>query len=40
VVPEQPVLQLVTGFGETGSFLARSGVDKIAFTGSPGRRRR
>jgi acyl-CoA reductase-like NAD-dependent aldehyde dehydrogenase len=34
VVPEFPVLQLVTGFGETGSFLARSGVDKIAFTGS------
>ena len=36
VVPEQPVLQLVTGFGETGSHLARSGVDKIAFTGSTG----
>ncbi len=34
VVPEAPVLQLVTGFGETGSFLASSGVDKIAFTGS------
>jgi acyl-CoA reductase-like NAD-dependent aldehyde dehydrogenase len=34
VVPEQPVLQLVTGLGETGSHLARSGVDKIAFTGS------
>ncbi|MGI9008831.1 MAG: aldehyde dehydrogenase family protein [Streptosporangiaceae bacterium] len=34
VVPEQPVLQLVTGFGETGAHLARSGVDKIAFTGS------
>jgi len=34
VVPEHPVLQLVTGFGETGSFLAKSGVDKIAFTGS------
>ena len=34
VVPEFPVLQLVTGFGETGSFLASSGVDKIAFTGS------
>jgi acyl-CoA reductase-like NAD-dependent aldehyde dehydrogenase len=34
VVPEFPVLQLVTGFGETGSHLARSGVDKIAFTGS------
>ena len=34
VVPEHPVLQLVTGLGETGSFLAKSGVDKIAFTGS------
>jgi len=34
VVPEQPVLQLVTGMGETGSALARSGVNKIAFTGS------
>jgi acyl-CoA reductase-like NAD-dependent aldehyde dehydrogenase len=34
VVPEQPVLQLVTGYGETGAALCRSGVDKIAFTGS------
>jgi acyl-CoA reductase-like NAD-dependent aldehyde dehydrogenase len=34
IVPDYPVLQLVTGFGETGSHLARSGVDKIAFTGS------
>ena len=34
VIPEHPVLQLVTGMGETGSALARSGVDKIAFTGS------
>ncbi len=34
VVPEQPVLQLVTGMGETGAHLARSGVGKIAFTGS------
>ena len=34
VVPEQPVLQLVTGLGQTGSHLARSGVGKIAFTGS------
>jgi acyl-CoA reductase-like NAD-dependent aldehyde dehydrogenase len=34
VVPEQPVLQLVTGAGQTGEFLARSGVNKIAFTGS------
>jgi acyl-CoA reductase-like NAD-dependent aldehyde dehydrogenase len=34
VVTEQPVLQLVTGFGETGAALCRAGVDKIAFTGS------
>jgi acyl-CoA reductase-like NAD-dependent aldehyde dehydrogenase len=34
VVPEQPVLQLLTGFGETGAALCRSGVDKLAFTGS------
>jgi acyl-CoA reductase-like NAD-dependent aldehyde dehydrogenase len=34
VVPEQPVLQLITGAGETGGFLARSAVNKIAFTGS------
>jgi acyl-CoA reductase-like NAD-dependent aldehyde dehydrogenase len=34
VVPEQPVLQLVTGAGQTGGFLARSAVNKIAFTGS------
>ena len=33
-VPDYPVLQLVTGLGETGSFLARSAVNKIAFTGS------
>ena len=30
----QPVLQLVTGEGATGEALVRSGVDKIAFTGS------
>ena len=30
----QPVLQLVTGPGSTGEALARSGVSKIAFTGS------
>jgi acyl-CoA reductase-like NAD-dependent aldehyde dehydrogenase len=33
-VPEQPVFQVVTGFGDTGAALCRSGVDKIAFTGS------
>ncbi len=36
VVPEQPVLQLVTGLGATGAALCRSGVDKISFTGSTG----
>jgi len=30
----QPVLQLITGGGSTGEALARSGVNKIAFTGS------
>ena len=35
VVPEHPVLQAVTGFGATGAALCRSGVDKLAFTGSP-----
>ena len=34
VVPEAPVLQLITGFGDTGQALCRAGVDKIAFTGS------
>ena len=33
-IPEQPVVQIVTGFGETGSALCTSGVDKISFTGS------
>jgi acyl-CoA reductase-like NAD-dependent aldehyde dehydrogenase len=35
VVPEQPVLQVVYGMGETGAHLVRAGVDKVAFTGSP-----
>lgn len=34
VVPEQPVFQLVTGFGATGGALCTSGVNKVAFTGS------
>ncbi|MEU3272405.1 aldehyde dehydrogenase family protein [Saccharomonospora sp. NPDC006951] len=34
VVPEYPVLQLVTGFGPTGAALSTAEVDKIAFTGS------
>jgi acyl-CoA reductase-like NAD-dependent aldehyde dehydrogenase len=36
IVPEQPVLQIVYGAGQTGDVLVRSGVDKVAFTGSPG----
>ncbi len=34
VVPEQPVLSLVTGAADTGAALCRAGVDKLAFTGS------
>jgi acyl-CoA reductase-like NAD-dependent aldehyde dehydrogenase len=34
VVPEHPVFQLVTGYGETGNALCRAGVGKLAFTGS------
>src|SRR3954452_9364037 len=34
VVPEQPVLQVVTGLGDTGAALTRGAVDKFAFTGS------
>ncbi len=34
VVPEHPVFTVVTGYGETGAALCRSGVDKLAFTGS------
>ncbi|GHJ49993.1 aldehyde dehydrogenase [Catellatospora sp. TT07R-123] len=34
VVPEHPVLQIVHGGGEVGAALCRSGVDKLAFTGS------
>jgi succinate-semialdehyde dehydrogenase / glutarate-semialdehyde dehydrogenase len=40
IVPEQPVLQIVVGTGETGAHLVRSGVDKVAFTGSPGTARK
>ncbi|MCI4062378.1 aldehyde dehydrogenase family protein [Micromonospora sp. R77] len=34
VVPEQPVLTAVHGLGDTGAALCRSGVGKLAFTGS------
>jgi len=34
VVPEEPVLQLVTGYGQTGAALCTAGVGKLAFTGS------
>ncbi|MBM7516083.1 aldehyde dehydrogenase family protein [Nocardioides nitrophenolicus] len=30
----RPVLQVVTGYGDTGAALTRAGVDKVAFTGS------
>lgn len=33
-VIDQPVFQVVTGLGETGAALCRSGIDKLAFTGS------
>jgi acyl-CoA reductase-like NAD-dependent aldehyde dehydrogenase len=33
-VPEHPVLQAVHGLGDVGATLCRSGVDKVAFTGS------
>ncbi|MDQ3404621.1 MAG: aldehyde dehydrogenase family protein [Actinomycetota bacterium] len=33
-VPEHPVFQVITGFGETGAALCRANVGKIAFTGS------
>jgi len=36
IVPEHPVLQVVYGMGETGAHLVRAGVNKVAFTGSPG----
>ncbi len=34
VVPDHDVFQVVTGLGETGAALCRSGVHKVAFTGS------
>ncbi|SCE95937.1 Acyl-CoA reductase [Micromonospora haikouensis] len=34
VVPEQPVLTAVHGLGDVGAALCRSGVNKLAFTGS------
>jgi len=34
VVPEHPVLQAVYGLGDVGAALCRSGVGKVAFTGS------
>jgi len=40
VVAEQPVLQLLTGFGQTGAALCEAGVDKLAFTGSAATGRR
>jgi acyl-CoA reductase-like NAD-dependent aldehyde dehydrogenase len=34
LLPDHPVLQVVTGDGTTGAALCRAAVDKIAFTGS------
>ncbi|MGH3911175.1 MAG: aldehyde dehydrogenase family protein, partial [Pseudonocardiaceae bacterium] len=34
VVGEHPLLQVVTGFGETGAAVCRAGVGKLSFTGS------
>ncbi len=34
IVPEHPVLQAVHGLGDVGAALCRSGVGKVAFTGS------
>jgi succinate-semialdehyde dehydrogenase/glutarate-semialdehyde dehydrogenase len=34
IVPEMPVLQAVHGLGDVGAALCRSGIDKLAFTGS------
>lgn len=34
VVPEHPVFQVITGYGETGAALCRAGVAKVGFTGS------
>jgi acyl-CoA reductase-like NAD-dependent aldehyde dehydrogenase len=34
VIPDQALLQVVTGYGQTGDALCRAAVDKIAFTGS------
>ncbi|WFE62035.1 aldehyde dehydrogenase family protein [Micromonospora sp. WMMD714] len=40
VVPEQPVFTAVHGLGDVGAALCRSGVDKVAFTGSTATARR
>ncbi len=34
VVPQHPLLQVVIGYGETGTALCRADIDKLAFTGS------
>lgn len=40
VTPEHTLLEVVTGFGETGAALCTSGVAKVAFTGSTATGRR
>lgn len=39
-IPIPDVLQVVTGFGDTGSHLAKAKIDKLAFTGSTATGRR
>jgi aldehyde dehydrogenase (NAD+) len=39
-IPIPDVLQVVTGFGETGAHLAKAKLNKLAFTGSPATGRR
>ena len=36
----EDLVQIITGWGETGAHLVRSGVEKIFFTGSPGNGRK
>ena len=35
ILPDQGLLQVVIGYGETGAALCKADIDKLAFTGSP-----
>src|SRR3954470_6780229 len=35
ILPDQGLLQVVIGYGETGNALCKADIDKLAFTGSP-----